>query len=263
MSNLRLLCLAVSALGSFQAAHAAGIQCKKARAPAEKLICSSRELLAADDALARMYKETLDAAESPDEVVTSQKAWLKSRDACRDAACVASAYRSRDEALQQFKRAEWITYSDPALGISFEHLSNRQVKKPCPSIGGEQCVALVARGMKKDEYLVAFEITSGTLEDVAADKAGFEKQDNGRWMTTAGRFEAQPVEHFHGTGWKGMRATVTCGISDPQTGFHAAAGECFWAVMGNGKRAAVVNTQGLVGTDAATMRSVSTFRFSR
>jgi hypothetical protein len=60
-----------------------------------------------------------------------------------------------------------------------------------------------------------------------------------------------------------MRATVTCSISDPETGFHAAAGECSWAVLGYGKRAAVVNTQGVVGTDAATMRSIYSFRFTR
>jgi uncharacterized protein len=263
VSSLRLLWLSLAAFGSLPSADAAGIHCKKARAPVEKIICGSQELVAADDKLATSYKETLEAVESPDEVATSQKAWLKVRDACKDTACIAAAYRAREEALGQIKRAEWITYSDPALGISFEHLSNRKVKRPCPSIGGDTCVALVSRGMKKDEYLVAFELTDGTLEDVATDKAGFEEQDDGRWLTTAGRFESQPVERFQGTGWKGLRATVTCGISDGKTGFHAAGGECFWAVLGNGKRAAVVNTQGVVGTDAATRRSVTSFKFAR
>ncbi|MBY4723388.1 MULTISPECIES: hypothetical protein [Burkholderia] len=59
-----------------------------------------------------------------------------------------------------------------------------------------------------------------------------------------------------------MRATIT-GISDPETGFHAAGGDCYWAVLSNGKRAVVANTQGIVGTDDATMHSVSSFRFER
>lgn len=261
MSNLGLRCLSLAALGTLHSAEAAGIHCKKARAPAEKLICGSKELVAAHSALATTYEETLGAAATPGEVLTSQKAWLKVRDACRDAPCIAAAYRAREETLRQFQRAEWVTYSDPALGISFEHLSNLQVKKPCPALGGERCVALVTPGMKKGEYLVAFELTEGTLEDVATDKAGFEKQDDGTWLTTAGRFEPQPVERFAGKGWKGLRATITCGISDGATGFHAAAGECFWAAMSNGKRAAVVNTQGIVGTDVATMRSVTSFKF--
>ncbi|MCA8243693.1 MULTISPECIES: hypothetical protein [Burkholderia] len=60
-----------------------------------------------------------------------------------------------------------------------------------------------------------------------------------------------------------MHATMTCGVSDPETGFHAAGGECYWAVPGNGKRAAIAGSDGIVGTDDATLRSVSTFRFGR
>ena len=58
-----------------------------------------------------------------------------------------------------------------------------------------------------------------------------------------GRGTPQAVERFSGAGWRGMRATITCGISDPETGFHAAGGECYWAVLSNGKRAAVANTR--------------------
>ena len=47
-----------------------------------------------------------------------------------DAACIATAYRDRTAALKQVKHAGWKTYRDPALGISFEYLGNRQIKSP-------------------------------------------------------------------------------------------------------------------------------------
>jgi hypothetical protein len=64
--------------------------------------------------------------------------------------------------------------------------------------------------------------------------------------------------------WTGRpTGTISCGVSDPETGFHAAGGDCFWAVMSNGKRAVVVDTEGLLGNDPATMRSVESFQFLR
>lgn len=59
-----------------------------------------------------------------------------------------------------------------------------------------------------------------------------------------------------------MRATIT-GISDPETGAHAAGVDCYWAGPSNGKHAAVANTQGIVGPDDATMHSMSSFLFKR
>jgi uncharacterized protein len=260
--HLRVVAVALS-LASLNAAHAGGINCAKAKSRVERLICGSKELVAADAALSDVYRETVDAAADGDKVVQSQRAWLKQRDACADAKCLAETYQSRTDALKQVPRAEWATYSDPALGISFEYLANRKVVKPCPVRGGEGCVALVGRDMKKGEYLIAFELKDGELESVASEEAGFERQEDGTWMTTYGRGDPQKVERFAGTGWKGMRATISCGVDGGGTGFHAVAGDCFWAVMGNGKRAVVVDTQGLVGTDRATMRSVTSFQFLR
>ncbi|KVV00618.1 lysozyme inhibitor LprI family protein [Burkholderia ubonensis] len=263
MFSFRYLCLAVAATSVALSAHAAGIDCSAAKTHTDRLICGDKALVSADGALASAYDATVDAAADPRAVIVSQRAWLTQRDACGDAACVAAAYRDRAAALKQVKPAGWKTYRDPALGISFEYLANRQVKKPCPVLGGDRCVAIVGRNMTNSNYFIAFEIVDGALEPVAEQEAGFERQDDGKWMSTFGRGTPQEVERFTGPGWRGMRATITCGISDPETGFHAAGGECYWAVLSNGKRAAVANTQGIVGTDDATMHSVSTFRFDR
>jgi hypothetical protein len=69
------------------------------------------------------------------------------------------------------------------------------------------------------------------------------------------------AEHFSGSGWQGIHATVSCGISDPESGFHAAAGDCYWAVVSNGKHSIIADTEGVIGTDDATMRSVNSIRF--
>lgn len=69
------------------------------------------------------------------------------------------------------------------------------------------------------DYVIAFSVVNGALEKVAEDEAGFERHD-GRWLTSAGPGVPVDVETFHGSGWKGMRATLACGIFDPESGPH-------------------------------------------
>ena len=182
------------------------------------------------------------------------------RDRCGEPACLAAAYRHRLAQIARVPRAAWATYRNPRLGIAFDYLASRRVVA-CPASSGPDCVMLVGRGMGRSDYLIEFKVVNGPLEAVARSEAGFEPRD-GRWMTTFGRFDPVPVERFSGPGWTGMRATVTCGIDDGQ-GFHAAAGACFWAVMSDGRRSVVADTQGVVGGDAAPPRTVGSLRFGR
>ncbi|KVT75410.1 hypothetical protein WK56_05865 [Burkholderia ubonensis] len=156
--SFRYLYLAVAATSVALSAHAAGIDCSAAKTRTDRLICGDKALVSTDGALASAYDATVDAAADPRAVILSQRAWLKQRDACGDAACVAAAYRDRAAALKQVKPAGWKTYRDPALGISFEYLANRQVKKPCPVLGGDRCVAIVGRNMTNSNYFIAFEM---------------------------------------------------------------------------------------------------------
>ena len=53
-----------------------------------------------------------------------------------------------------------------------------------------------------------------------------------------------PVDMIEGEGWKGMQTTQTCGVSDEETGFHAAGGTCFMAVAYNDKTQLLFDTVG-------------------
>jgi len=242
-------------------AQAAGFSCGHATTAVEKRICADNALKAMDDRMSDAYQGTLDAAADQGALVRSQREWLRGRNRCADADCLSQAYRDRMAALDAVPRAEWHTYRNAELGISFEYLGNRQVR-PCPGPAVGACVALLSRRAPKGEVLITFEVKDGALEQVAETEAGFDRQD-GKWMTTYGPGIPVEVERFAGRGWKGLRATIICGVSDDETGFHAAGGECFWAVLGHGARSVVASTGGLVGTDADTQRSVNSLRFLR
>lgn len=152
--------------------------------------------------------------------------------------------------------ADRVTFSDPALGIAFDHAPERRTG-PCPDVEGAGCVAL----FEGDAHVISFQVTDGAVEAVAAAEAGFERNADGVLMTTYGRFEPVAVESFSGAGWTGLKAVVICGISDPETGFHAAGGECLWAVIGDGERAIVASTQGVRGTNDDTLRTLMSIRF--
>ncbi len=154
--------------------------------------------------------------------------------------------------------AGWKTYSDPALGIAFDYAPDRHTDG-CGDIGeGVVCVGLF--GADPREALIYFQPVEGPLDTVAKDGAGFEVNDKGVLMTTWGRFEPVPVERFTAQGGPGLKAVVTCGIDD-ENGFHAAGGECLWAVVGDGTHAVVATTQGRIGLDPETLRSLASVRF--
>lgn len=62
-----------------------------------------------------------------------------------------------------------------------------------------------------------------------------------------GRVGEQEAVPIAGSGWKGFEASTTCGISF-EGSFHAGAGTCYTAVLSNGVRAAVIETDGFEST---------------
>ena len=113
--------------------------------------------------------------------------------------------------------------------------------------------------MPNSEYLIAFEVFDGDLETIAVEQAVFEKYNNG-WIAK-GHAGEHAVVPLAGSDWQGLKSTVDCGMSDRQ-GFHAGAGECLWVVLSNGRRSVVVDTQGIVGNDEASLRSIESIRFT-
>lgn len=150
------------------------------------------------------------------------------------------------------------TYADPALRVSFDHAAG-YTTGPCDA-ETPNCVGVFAAG--GEEPLIRVETYAADLATVAREQAGFEPDAEGVLMTTYGRFEPQPVADFSGEGWQGQRATVTCGIEDAETGFHAAGGECIWAVVSDGARSVMVTSDGLQpGAEAAEL-ALSTLRLT-
>lgn len=257
MRGVRVV-LAVAVMVAPGIAGGASFNCSKAGTRVEKTICASKTLSNLDDQLDKAYDSAILLGENPDAVKSQQKEWLRNvRDKCQDEACLKGAYESRLAQLATTKRAEWKTFRDSTLGIEFSYSINRKVKVGCR--GSKNCIALIGKPMPDSEYLIAFEVFDGGLEKVAVEEAVFQKHNNG-WIAS-GRFGQYPVEPLAGPGWKGIKSTVDCGISD-SNGFHAAAGECMWVVLSNGNRSVVADTQGIVGIDEASMRSLHSIRLS-
>ncbi len=151
--------------------------------------------------------------------------------------------------------------SAAAFGVAFDHAAGLETR-PCDG-DMPRCVILFdpsAEAFMRD--LLTVQVHEGPLETVAAAEAGFERNAEGRLMTTYGRFEPVAVEPFEVNGRSGLRAIITCGISDPETGFHAAAGECLWAVVNDGARSVVISSSGFGNGLEAAEAAVSSIRFT-
>ena len=149
--------------------------------------------------------------------------------------------------------------ADP--GVAFDRAAGLQTR-PCDE-ETPRCTVLfdpAAEEFMRD--LVRVQMFAGPLETVAAAEAGFERNADGRLMTTYGRFEPVAVEAFEVNGQSGLRAVVTCGISDPETGFHAAAGECLWAVVSDGAQSVVISSSGFGNGYDAAEAAVRSIRFT-
>jgi uncharacterized protein len=235
----------------------ASFDCSKARTGVEKTICADKALSSLDEELAKTYESVISSSDNADMVKREQKEWLRSvRDKCRDEACLKDAYANRLAQLAATRQVEWKTFRDANLGIEFSYPSNRKVEIGCR--GSKNCTALIGKPTPHSDYLIAFEAFDGDLDTVAVEQAVFEKKDNG-WIAK-GRFGEHPVVPLAGPGWQGIKSIVDCGISD-DSGFHAGAGECMWVVLSNGKRSVVADTQGIIGIDEASMRSIESIRF--
>lgn len=104
-----------------------------------------------------------------------------------------------------------------------------------------------------EEYTLYLCQQQGSLEQAA--EGLFFYQENGVWMRSAGRDKPSPVLETSGPGWKGLLAYQTCGISDEETGFHAAGGTCLMALIDSGQRQVVADSVGFF-QDFATLGAI-------
>ena len=86
--------------------HRPSFDCAKASGAVEQMICSDAELAQADVRLSEAFRRVLAVYEGKygkdrtGATKTAQRAWLKTRNACADRVCVATAYKERNEAVQ-------------------------------------------------------------------------------------------------------------------------------------------------------------------
>lgn len=150
-----------------------------------------------------------------------------------------------------------------ALGIAFALPADRTVGD-CTGDWAQDVPCLTIQGTQDGQTVtfVGLQAFDGPLEQVAREQAGFKPEADGQWVTTYGRFEPVEVQRITGSGWTGMRAVVTCGISDEETGFHAAGGECLWQVISNGQRSILITTDGTRSLDDQTAATLSSITFA-
>ncbi|HEX4984531.1 MAG TPA: lysozyme inhibitor LprI family protein [Burkholderiales bacterium] len=85
-------------------AGVAAIDCSRAKTNAEKMLCSSSRLAAADERLARAYREALNRGVRPEVLLEGQRAWVRdARDACNDVECMLRAYEERTSELENLR----------------------------------------------------------------------------------------------------------------------------------------------------------------
>jgi uncharacterized protein len=82
----------------------ASFDCKKARSPTEKMICSSPNLSTLDAQLAEAYKKAKKELTTAVgiRIARDQLSWLKLRDRCTDAECLEQTYNARINELDPF-----------------------------------------------------------------------------------------------------------------------------------------------------------------
>jgi hypothetical protein len=149
------------------------------------------------------------------------------------------------------------TVTETPLGITLQIPAGAQIQ-PCHD--EVRCIEVHGLLRGHATMLVRLQAFDAPLEKVARDNADFDVID-GKWVTTAGPGMPLPVETLRTPNWTEMRATIACGVSSPKSGFHAAGGECLWAVVSNGKRSLLANTDDYANPQSVTAPMISSVRF--
>lgn len=94
-----LLCFLLLLLLFCEAGIGASFDCKKATRKVDRIVCASDDLSRLDERVAKFYREAMAGVSNPDEIHSAQRAWLRSRNACKTEACISHEYERRIQEL--------------------------------------------------------------------------------------------------------------------------------------------------------------------
>jgi hypothetical protein len=122
------------------------------------------------------------ASSVPASIAARNSAWLsttlKRRNRCDSTACLKRSSSARLARLRATPQAEWVSFYDAGTGLRFRYLGNRSVKR-CPDEPVKPCFVLSGPEMGYgSQYLLHFEVTNGSLEEVA-NKTGRSRATSG------------------------------------------------------------------------------------
>jgi hypothetical protein len=147
--------------------------------------------------------------------------------------------------------------AEAPLGITLQIPAGAKIQ-PCKD--EVRCIEVHGLLRGHATMLLRLQAFDAPLETVARDDADFDVID-GKWVTTAGPGMPSPVETLYTPDWTEMRATIACGVSSAKSGFHAAGGECLWAVLNHGKRSLLANTDDYANPQSVTAPMLASIRF--
>ena len=235
----------------------ASFNCSEAKGFIEKTICSDPALSQLDEELSNAYRNALDSANHPKSVITMQKTWIaKIRSTCTTTQCLENVYKKQITELNAVEKYSWKLFHDEKIGIEFEYPSNRTVKVNYH----KNNISIIGDLIQSSVYIINFEIHAGNFEKTVTESSMFQKVD-GVWYAGIGPGVSPPAESITGNGWQGIKTIITCGVPDKKTGFHAGGAGCLWAIISNGKRSIVADTQGQVGMDENTLKTLMSIKF--
>lgn len=166
--------------------------------------------------------------------------------------------------LTSFSHAETgrhnLVYKDSALGIQFHYPDGYSIHKQGNDLfvsksnkayqswvflDRDRVSKLLSgkRAVSPETYFAHIRVTKGNFQTTNAEEEVF--ITNGvSVMSNLGRFKPQRAKSLKTKTWSGYETEVICSIFDPETGPHAAGGNCFWAIGSNNQTAFVIDTLG-------------------
>ncbi|MGX1308993.1 uncharacterized protein AB7M35_003751 [Amorphus suaedae] len=181
----RIGLLAAALMATMPAAvQAASFDCAKAASRTEKTICGDATLSGLDGDLGTAYRDLMGRIDFDDALVAllkkSQRDWIKTRDACADAACMASAYRSRIAEIEGRSSPEDGDYAmgDVALFVRdlgpklrIVAVSGGNVRWVCTYSGVAKPIGAHRFSVGDENMTVTFAKDIATVDDTEANRA--------------------------------------------------------------------------------------------